>query len=79
MHWGDGTTSSGTVSLVSGTTYQVTGTHTYAAGGMLATAIDIQDENDGSQACASGRVNVRDSQGGGESEDRAVSPSLLPS
>ena len=34
----------------SGTSYRVTGTHTYAAAGMLATAIDVQACNDGSQA-----------------------------
>jgi N-acetylneuraminic acid mutarotase len=62
VHWGDGSSSPGTVSPVSGTTntYQVTGTHTYAEEGMRATSIDITDTQNSTQASASGTATIAD-------------------
>ncbi len=56
--WGDGRSSSGTVRRVSGTSYEVTGTHAYVEGGVLGTRVDINDLNDGSKASAFGAAIV---------------------
>ncbi|HVC93403.1 MAG TPA: ELWxxDGT repeat protein [Pirellulales bacterium] len=58
--WGDGSSSSGTVSAASGGGFQVTGSHTYAeAGTNLPLSILVVD-TDGSTATASGAANVAD-------------------
>jgi hypothetical protein len=41
--WGDGTTSAGAVSLVSGTSFNVTGAHVYAEEGSFAVSIMVSD------------------------------------
>lgn len=42
IHWGDGLTSQGTVS-VNGDGYDVSGTHTYALAGSFSTSVDVSD------------------------------------
>src|SRR5207237_6312929 len=58
VSWGDGTTSAGTVTLVSGT-YSVTGTHTYAEDGQLPITVVIQETTgDLDTATASGTAVI---------------------
>jgi ABC-type transporter MlaC component len=49
VRWGDGTSSAGTVSLVSGTTFQVTGSHAYAEEGRFPVAVTVTDAGGAAQ------------------------------
>ncbi len=57
IDWGDGTTSAGTITLVSGCTYTVSGTHTYTTAGSHAISATIDDDG-GATAMASSTVKV---------------------
>jgi hypothetical protein len=56
VEWGDGTSVAGTVSA-SGKGFAVTGTHTYAVGGIYSTKVTIKDVG-GSKATATGSAKV---------------------
>jgi len=56
IEWGDGTSSAGTIAA-SGKGFAVTGTHTYAAGGVFAMKVTIKDVG-GSKAIAEGSAKV---------------------
>jgi uncharacterized repeat protein (TIGR01451 family) len=57
INWGDGTTSSGTISL-SGTTYSVRGSHTYSGGGSHTISTSV------SEAAGPGGIHVHSGPGG---------------
>jgi hypothetical protein len=57
--WGDGRTSSGTITANAGGGFAVTGTHTYAEEGVNVVAVTITDAG-GSIATANGTTNVAD-------------------
>jgi hypothetical protein len=57
--WGDGKTSSGTVSPAAGGLFQVTGSHAYAEEGNDVVAVSIQDDR-GASASASAAATVAD-------------------
>ncbi len=56
--WGDGTTSPGTVSLVGGSTFQVTGSHAYTEQGSFAVTATITDGRGASLALNAATVSV---------------------
>lgn len=57
IHWGDGTTTSGTVSASTSGGFDVSGTHTYAGAGGFAVSVDIADLG-GSTATAAGNAAI---------------------
>jgi hypothetical protein len=57
IHWGDGSTSMGTITRRLGGGFQVTGTHTYAAAGTKAVRVSIRDVG-GRSTTASSKVKV---------------------
>ena len=59
ISWGDGTSSSGTVSASAGGGFTVSGTHTYAEEGTDAVTVTVRDYG-GSSAVATGNVAVAD-------------------
>jgi CSLREA domain-containing protein len=56
IHWGDGNSTSGTVSYSNGT-YSVSGSHTYAEEGSYAVTVDVSDDG-GSSLTGIGRTTV---------------------
>ncbi len=54
ISWGDGTTSAGTVSLVSGSTFQVTGSHAYAEEGSYPVSVTVADSGGAAPLTVSG-------------------------
>jgi hypothetical protein len=59
IHWGDGATSSGTVSQTAPGHYAVSASHTYAEAGSYSVAVKISD-TDGTSATAAGAATVAD-------------------
>ena len=58
INWGDGTTSAGTVSGPTGGPFTVSGTHTYASGGVLRTVTVNVNDDGGSTASATSSIGV---------------------
>jgi virginiamycin B lyase len=55
--WGDGSTSAGTLTGGSGS-FEVTGTHSYAAAGAVTVVVTVSDPSTGSTVTTSGVVNI---------------------
>ena len=51
VHWGDGTSSAGTVTGL-GASYKITGTHSYARGGRHVITVTLVNQVDGSVLAA---------------------------
>jgi virginiamycin B lyase len=60
IDWGDGSTSVGTVSVVGGTTVQVSGSHTYAEEGRYQTTVTLLDSGGASATAAQTTFAVAD-------------------
>jgi hypothetical protein len=57
IDWGDGNTSAGAITLVSGTTFKVTGSNTYANPGLYTVTVTIQDAG-GASISVHGTITV---------------------
>ncbi len=57
IDWGDGSTTAGTIGSAKGGGFAVTGSHTYASGGVYTTSVTISDVG-GAKATASSSANV---------------------
>jgi hypothetical protein len=63
--WGDGATSAGTVSATAPGSFDISGTHTYAAAGTLPLSVQVQKINKAFPVTGSGTADVAAAGGGG--------------